>query len=226
LAIKLSSTKDAVTDNGLKLLVYGKPGAGKTYLCGTWDNSKTLIVSAEGGILTLGNKDIASVEIRSMDDLVEVFDMLESKEGDRFEMVFFDSISEVAEVCLADEKTKTKDGRKAYGEMGERMTRLIRAFRDLRGRHVVMVAKCDQVKDDNTGKLVYGPSAPGNKLSQNLPYFFDVVLAMRVEVDEAGETHRFLQAQPDGQWLAKDRSGKLDHFEEADLTAIIKKIGA
>ena len=66
---------------------------------------------------------------------------------------------------------------------------------------------------------------PGNKTGQMLPYFFDEVLALRVEKDADGNPVRVLQCQPDGAWLAKDRSGALDMWEEPHLGALIKKIG-
>ena len=225
MAIKISSTKDAAVDNGIKMLVYGNSGAGKTYLCGTWDNERTLIISAEGGVMTLHDKDIPVVEIRNMDDLRSTFDYLASKDGSKFELICFDSISEIAEVCLADEMTKTKDGRKAYMELGTIMKKLIRAFRDLPGKHVLMIAKSELAKDEMTGGMIYSPAMPGAKLAQSLPYFFDIVMPLRIEKDQEGVQHRYLVTQADAQWVAKDRSGRLPQFVDADLTKIIDTIG-
>jgi hypothetical protein len=59
-----------------------------------------------------------------------------------------------------------------------------------------------------------------------LPYFFDEVLALRVEKDADGFAQRALMCDSDGLWLAKDRSGKLEAWEAPDLTVIINKIGA
>ena len=60
---------------------------------------------------------------------------------------------------------------------------------------------------------------------QNIPYFFDEVLALRIiEDEEDGKTKRLLQCQPDYQYDAKDRSGQLKMFERPNLKAIIKKI--
>ena len=104
------------------------------------------------------------------------------------------------------------------------MTDPIRAFRDLPGRHVYMAAKLEKLQDE-MGKVMYGPSMPGKTLSQGLPYFFDEVLALRVEKDAEGNSQRALMCDSDGIWLAKDRSGKLAAWETPDLGAIIKKIG-
>jgi hypothetical protein len=65
---------------------------------------------------------------------------------------------------------------------------------------------------------------PGNKTGQALPYFFDEVLALRVERDAEGTMQRALQCDSDGIWLAKDRSGRLGMWETADLGEVIRKI--
>ena len=87
-----------------------------------------------------------------------------------------------------------------------------------------MSAKLEKLQDE-MGKVMYGPSMPGKTLSQGLPYFFDEVLALRVEKDSEGNSQRALMCDSDGAWLAKDRSGKLAQWEAPDLGAIINKIG-
>jgi hypothetical protein len=57
-----------------------------------------------------------------------------------------------------------------------------------------------------------------------LAYFFDEVLALRVEKDAEGNIQRALQCQPDGTYSAKDRSGKLDFWSMPDLGQVIKTI--
>lgn len=222
MAINLKST-GSLSANGVKLLVYGQAGAGKTSLVKTLP--KPIVLSAEGGLLSIQDADIPYIEIASMDDLREAFTWCkDSKEAQAFETVALDSISEVAEVVLAHELKKNKDGRAAYGEMNTTMTELIRAFRDLPNKHVYFSAKLEKSQDE-MGKLLYNPGMPGKSLTQGLPYFFDEVLALRVERDAEGVTQRALMCDSDGLWLAKDRSGKLAAWEAPDLGAIIKKIG-
>jgi hypothetical protein len=79
---------------------------------------------------------------------------------------------------------------------------------------------------DESGRILYSPSMPGNKVGQSLPYFFDEVLALRVEKDADGKAQRALMCDSDGIWLAKDRSGKLDAWEAPDMGAIIEKMSA
>jgi hypothetical protein len=88
---------------------------------------------------------------------------------------------------------------------------------------VVVTAKLDKSADE-LGRVFYAPSMPGQKAGQALPYFFDEVLALRVERDAEGNEHRAIMTSSDGAWLAKDRSGALDQWEAPDLGAIIRKI--
>ena len=221
MAINLKSTNE-VAGNGLKVLVYGQAGAGKTHLIRTLPDP--IILSAEGGLLSLQDCDIPYVEVSGIGELGEVYQwLLQSDETKKYKSVALDSISEIAEVVLNKEKSVTKDGRAAYGNMNDRMTQMIRAFRDLPGRHVYFSAKIERVQDD-TGLLLYMPSMPGKTLTQSLPYFFDEVLALRLVKDDEGKSQRVLQCQGDMSWQAKDRSGRLDTWEPTDLGAVIAKI--
>lgn len=221
MAIQLKNTK-ALASNGVKVLVYGFAGAGKTSLIATCPDP--IILSAEGGLLSIAGTDIPYIEISTMDDLRDAYEWCKSEEASQFKTICIDSISEIAEVVLNHAKKNTKDGRAAYGEMNDAVTEIIRSFRDLNGKNVYMSAKCEKQQDE-TGKLLYFPSMPGNKTAQGLPYFFDEVLALRVEKDDEGKNQRALMCDGDGLWSAKDRSGKLDSWEAPDLGEIFKKIG-
>jgi len=222
MAINVKTT-GSLAANGVKVLVYGQAGAGKTSLIKTLP--QPIVLSAEGGLLSIQDADLPFIEITSMTELQEAYTWLTSSdEAKAYKSVALDSISEIAEVCLNTEKKATKDPRQAYGAMQEQMANIIRAFRDLPGRHVYMSAKLEKTQDE-MGRVLYSPSMPGNKTGQALPYFFDEVLALRVEKDGDGNTQRALMCDSDGLWLAKDRSGKLDAWEAPDLSAVIAKIG-
>ena len=221
MSINLKKT-GSLSAGGVKMLVYGQAGAGKTSLIKTLP--QPIVLSAEGGLLSIQDADLPYIEIASMDDLREAWAWLNTNEGMAYQSVALDSISEIAEVVLNTEKKNTKDPRQAYGAMQEQMADIIRAFRDLPGRHVLMTAKLEKSQDE-MARILYAPSMPGNKTGQSLPYFFDEVLALRVERDAEGNTQRALMCDGDGSWLAKDRSGKLDAWEAPDLGAIIAKIG-
>jgi hypothetical protein len=224
MAIQLKNTAQVALD-GVKILVYALSGAGKTWLNRTLPNP--VIISAESGLLSLQDQELPYIEVATLADLRDAYKWAtESEEAKGFESISLDSISEIAEVILNAEKKTSKDGRAAYGATNDTVAELIRAFRDIRGKHVYFSAKCEKVQDEQ-GRLLYGPSMPGKTLTQGLPYYFDLVLALRVEKDqESGAQYRILQAETDGLWAAKNRGGKLEMWEQADLGEIIKKVQA
>jgi phage nucleotide-binding protein len=220
MAISLKRTGQ-IKNEGVRVLVYGQAGAGKTSLIRSLPNP--LVLSAEAGLLSIQDADLAYIEIKTIEDLREAYSYIVGEGAASFESIALDSISEIAEVILNAEKKATKDPRQAYGAMQEQVSDLIRAFRDIPGKHVYMSAKLEKSQDE-MGRLLYAPSMPGNKTGQQLPYFFDEVLALRVERDAEGNVPRARMCDSDGLWQAKDRSGKLAAWEAPDLGAIIEKI--
>ena len=219
--MNITTTKNYAS-NGIKILVHGQAGIGKTCLCASLPDP--IILSVESGLLSLADVDIPVIEIKSINDLAEAYDWLaKSDEAKQYKSICLDSISEIAEVVLANEKNNEKDIRKAYGNLQDIMCDLMRSFRDLPGRNVYFSAKQERVQDDN-GRLLFGPSMPGQKLAQQIPYLFDEVFCYQMVKDANGVPQRALLTQPDGISVAKDRSGKLGVWEEPNLGAIIEKI--
>jgi len=224
MAIRLTTTNQALVDAGIKILVHAPAGAGKTTLCAT-TAGKPVILSAESGLLSLRHHAIPVIEVNTFADVQDGYRFLtESADAQEFDWVCVDSISEIAEVCLANEKKLHRDPRAAFGALQDQMFSLIRAFRDLPGRNVYMSCKQQRVSDEISGLQLYAPSLPGNKLGQGISYFFDEVFALRVEKDADGNPTRWLQTGRDVQYEAKDRSGCLEMFEPCDLSAITRKI--
>lgn len=230
--VELKSVSEAIDGQGIKACVYGFAGTGKTRLLATLPG-KGLVASAEAGLLSLKDVPhtghISVAVISTMDDLRTVYAML-TKPDHGFGWVALDSVSEIAEVLLSTEKKKEKDPRKAYGTLVEEMGVVLRAFRDLPAIDVYFSAKAEKVKEEDTGRVSVQILVPGSKLGQQIPYLFDEVFQL-VVVDvtddkgrPTGESTRWLQTRKDSRCDCKDRSGKLDAFEPADLGAVFAKI--
>lgn len=219
-----TTTDKASVAHGVKSLVYGDSGVGKTVLCSTAPNP--VILSAENGLLSLRRYSFPVLIIKSLADLIDAYRWLASSaEARQIETACVDSASEIAEVLLATHKATEKDPRKAYGAVQDQMLGAIRAFRDLPGKHVVITAKMSYEKDEATGAFRYVPSMPGRQLGPQLPYLFDEVFRMGIWEDPATRAkHRYLQTARDLQYDAKDRSGSLEPMEAPNLSAIIQKI--
>lgn len=224
--IMLRSTSEISARNGVKCLDYGGSGVGKTRLCATAPSP--VILSAEGGLLSLRKLNLPYIEINSMVALQSAYQWcLNSAEARQFATICMDSISEIAEVCLRTEMAKNKDGRKAYGELLIQVIALARDFRDIPGKNVIVTAKQEWSKDDQSGIMMFAPMMPGSKLGPQLPYFFDEVFQHCVFTDpQTKQRGEWLRTRPDSQNVAKDRSGALNEWEAPNLTAIFQKIMA
>jgi hypothetical protein len=221
MAISLKRT-GTIGTSSVKMIGYGPAKVGKTRAIATLPNPITL--SCEGGLLVLREQNLPYIEVGSLADLYEAYEWLTSSdEAKQYESVALDSITEMGEVVLAAEKKvtingKLRDPRQAYGAMQDLMGDVIRAFRDLPDRHVYFCAQMEKSTDE-LGSVLYAPAMPGQKFPQKIPYFFDEVLAFRIE-----NKHHAILTATDGVWVAGDRSGKLDTWEPQDLGAIIRKI--
>lgn len=230
MAVKIQTIDESIQDTGIKCLVYGLLGSGKTRLCATAarDDSPVLIVNAEAGMLSLRDipdeqkRNIQVITVDKLGDLDDLYDYLCQEH--RFNWVCIDSISEVAEVVLSNEKSNTADGRAAYGNLADIMMKMLRAYRDIPNYNICMSAKMTRFTDEITNRTMYWPLMPGKTLTNGIGYLFDEVFALRVESDKEGNTFRVIQTKRDVQYEAKDRSGRLDMWEEADLTQIEYKI--
>lgn len=224
MALEWSTTAKEGNTGGIKCLVYGKAGTGKTTLCGT--APAPLIISAEGGLLSLRGKDLPVLKVTDAQSVWDALAWCQSGAAAKagIQTVCLDSISEIVERILANEKKKTKDPRQAYGEMAGIAIDIVKGFRDLPNMHVLVTAKEATGSDAITGVSRAQPTAPGQQVGPALPYLFDEVFHAATDKDPQGTTYHYLRTQAAFNADAKDRSGVLDEIEYPDLTAIFNKI--
>ena len=223
--IQWTTTGQRALDQGIKVLVHGVSGAGKTTLIKTCP--RPIIASAESGTLSIADANLPMTEITSYEDLVDFYNFLISPNANNFDTGVLDSVSEIAERILTKEKLKAKDPRQAYGEMADRVITLLRMFRDIPGKNIYFTCKTAMVPTPE-GSVKWCPLMPGKQLTGGVAYYFDefFFLGIGETVDNTGKKvrYRYLQTQPTAQYEAKDRSGALDEIEPPDLTHIFNKI--
>lgn len=235
--MKIISAKSFGQDS-LKMLVFGQSGHGKTTLCST-SLEPTLIISAESGLLSINGSDCDVIDLATDDNgalvpkekriarLMDAYKFLQTEEcKQKYRWICLDSLTEIGQNLvekLQMDFPDRKDALVLWGEYSKSMRGIIKAFRDMSFYNVVFTALAIEEKDEN-GKKSIGIDLNG-KISQQLPQFFDEVLFLHVTKNEAGDSVRRLLCNPvDAVPYAKDRSGKLDKFEEPNLAKIAMKI--
>jgi hypothetical protein len=219
--MQIKYTNSIKLNYGVKACLFGASGVGKTRLLAT--APEPVVLSAESGLLSLRKEKVPYIEIGTYKQLTEAYQWAtQSSEARRYHTFALDSLSEVAETVLGEELKKTPDPRKAYGETQQQMYRLIRNFRDIPEKHIVMVAK-EMLVDVGTTKCACA-IMPSEKLQAQVPYFFDLVLHMYVGNDPTnGTRYTGLHTSSSINWQAKDRSGSLDAIEYPNLSNVFSK---
>lgn len=218
------SVDSQIVNNGIKAVVYGGSGVGKTRLALT--APRPIILSAERGILSLRGNNLPMLpEIRTLAELVNAHNWCCNDAGaQRFDTIMVDSITEIAEVVLRASHANTKDGRKAHNDTNELIINTVfRAFRDLPRKHVIMIAKERRDEDQFTKIMQATPDMPNGKLRTALPHYFDFVFRYIDTVGQDGQPWNGLQTKGNAHGIAKDRSGRLSPYEPPHLGNLFAK---
>jgi hypothetical protein len=238
------------TRANINLLIYGKPGVGKTYLAATADHvpamRPVLYLNIEGGDMTLRH---AAPEIRKIPEngslswpqLEAVYDQLARQcrngvQAGEFapRTVILDTLTECQKMnmsqimseLLMSEPEKGWDPDipdvRRWGKNIEQIRKWVRRYRDL-PLNVIMTCHELEDKDNMTGLISHRPQLSG-KLSNEVAGFFDVVTYLYVKSEEKdGKTvpvRKLLTGAIEG-YVAKDRSGNLPSVLESPSMAEI-----
>lgn len=210
----------------IKGLIYGEPGAGKTYLFGTCEDDPehflpALLIDIDGGTATIRHRTKIDVKtVRSIEELQNIYKEI-AAQPDHYKTIGIDNLSELQKIDMnavmkeAKETANNPDkvdiyvpGQREWGKSGERMRIIVRRYRDLPA-HVFMFAHQEEREDPTTKLSRIWPSLPG-KLRHELSGFFDIVgMLSTYEValpDNAGtKIERQIQFAKTRRVAAKDR---------------------
>lgn len=218
----LKPLSDLAQRFGVKSIVYGPPGSGKTPLLTTAPRPVCMI--CEPGLLTVRNvKNVPGFAAYTPELIEEFFEWLtKSNEAKSFDTVGIDSVSQMAEIFLTQELGRNKDGRKAYGEMHRRTMKILNDLYYLPNKHIYLIAKEGNFEVE--GGNITKPYFPGKELNVQVPHMYD-------EVWRIGLTHVPGQPKPVQAirtvstfgHFARDRSGRLAEIEYPELTSLFNK---
>lgn len=242
MALKVKRAGGVEYGQWAKILVVGDPGAGKTRTASTWPD--VFYASAEGGLMSVADRQPAYVDITKSSDLMELVHVLQQKPEVREQMLgvpvktlVVDTIDEMARILVKERLESEKKVAMAiadWGWLGEQLRNMVRAMRNL-DMHVIFNVHVKTSEDSETGRTYFKPGIQG-AMGDEIAAYVDLALfltARPVNTVENGvnikKVVRFFQTHPDPQrpWV-KDRSGKLPlEFEvnfDDDYDRLIKSI--
>lgn len=207
---------------GVKCLVHGPPGSGKTPISKTAPNPIMCVV--EPGMLTMRTAtNIPAWDAYTPERIEDFFEWLfESNEARAFDTVVIDSLSQLCEIFLTQELKRNKDGRRAYGELSRRVMDLVNKLYYLPEKHTYLITK--QATEDENGVSIKKPYFPGKDLNVKIPHLFDEILhAEKAQIPGQPGLTPVFRTKPTFGILARDRSERLNEFEPTNLTTIFNK---
>ena len=204
MALKIEKL-DSMKPHGLKILLHAESGVGKTSSIATLKGS-TLLLNAENGVLVLkgleGSENIDILNIKNLKDISDVYKAIKSGEI-KYDNYVLDSLSEIGESVfksIEDDETIDKAFGGLYTAFKKKMISLIKAFRDIEGANVILIALSEQV--DVNGMVMMMPSLPHKKTQSSIMALFDECLYMTS--DDSGERKIFTTKT--AMHMAKSRS--------------------
>lgn len=210
------------TQYGVKALGYGGPGSGKTPLIRT--APRPVVCVTEPGLLSLRDWDGPVWEAYTPGRIDEFFTWAStSAEAGHFDTICVDSISQMAEIYLAEALEKHKHGLKAYGEMAERVMAHVTTMYYMQQKHIYLIAK-QFLSQEGGGMTKKRPYFPGNELNVKVPHLYDEILHIGVmQIPGVAGQQRAIRTLETLEVTARDRSGRLAECEPCDLNALFTK---
>ncbi len=208
--------------SGFKAVVYGAPGSAKTPLISTCP--RPLMLICEPGMLSMRGSNVPAFEAYEGKKIDDFFDWwFKSNETKNFDTLAIDSASQMADIYLQDALTgKSKSGNKkhglaAYGEMADEVIKHLRPLFYQAQKHCYII--CKQTVEDGVKK----PYFLGKQLPTEVPHLYDAILHLGIHnVPSVGQVLSF-QCRQSIDTIARDRSGRLNEFEEPHFGKLVQK---
>lgn len=210
---------------GVKAVVYGPPGVGKTPLIATAPNP--ILLCCEPGLLSMRNSNVPTYLADTNAKVEEFFAWLfGSREADKFDTVGIDSVTFWAERVAVEESSKLSqsgnkvDGKAAYGAMARRVYEQLYKLYLMPRKHAYLICKQTYIEIQGVNQL--NPAFPGKELNKSVPYLYDYVLYMNKFIIPGVGERIALKTRGDMGIIARSRI-PLNDYEPCDLGALFAK---
>jgi hypothetical protein len=216
----LRPAKDFAVQYGVKAIVFGPSGAGKTPIVNT--APRPLLLACEPGLLSMRNSNVPTFQATTTKLIDEFFEWLfNSSESKNFDTVAIDSTSQMAITYLEAANKTNKHGLAAYGEMADNVMKHLNRMYFMPQKHAYLIAKQEIVSI--AGNNYRRPAYEGKYLNKEVPGLYDEILHLDIQnVPGMGQVKAF-RCQPAFDVLARDRTGMLNEFEPPDFGALVRK---
>lgn len=203
-------------DKFIRMLVYSKPGQGKTVLAGT--SPRCLILEADRGTASakrLGSK-AEKWRLDDWNDLEEALSYLRNGGTENFDWVWLDSLTLFQERGMdhiMDDLVAAKSHRVVYlpdkGEYGQNMNRISRRMRELVNLPINVGITCHEFhfEDPDTGDVQIMPFVQGKGMPQKICSYVDQVGRMELKTNKEGREYPVIDFRGSSDFYAKDRYG-------------------
>jgi hypothetical protein len=258
--LKIISADERMAQNqGVKALVLGPAGIGKTTLLRTLDTSRTLFLDMEAGDLAVQDVEVDTMQPETWEEcrdlacylggpnqnvppdacysLAHYNSIAESMGGadalNKYNTYFIDSITVASRLCYrwAEQQPESfnergkKDPWGTYGLLGREMINWLTHLQHTRDKNIIFVGILER-NVDKFNIVHWELQVEGSKTGRELPGIVDQIATMNFHDFGDGILQRVLVCQtlnPYG-YPAKDRSGRLDLYEEPHLGKWLHKL--
>lgn len=218
--MELKDLKEARTfaiNFGVKAIVYGPAGTGKTPIANT--APRPVLLATEPGLLSMRKSTIPTWVGNTKDRIDEFFKwFFNSNDSKNFDTLVIDSVSQMCEIALEDAKRRIKHGQAQYGDMADYVMPYMERLYFMQNKHMYLIAKEEK---QESGFL--RPYYPGRVIPVAIPHRYDLITRVaKVQLPNIGEVTAF-QCNGTYEVMARNRIGTLDTFEQPDFANIIRK---